>query len=757
MIKSLCLSNFKSIGKTLIIDDDGEPFEGKLKFAPLTIICGSNSSGKSTALQSILLLAQTLQSNVPSQTLVLNGPLVKLGEVSDIKSEFYSSKDVLINIELEVPKPAQEITEFLKYDERHSKCKEEEIYLEKMKRSYKYTLSNDLFEISMAIYTRTNCAIHFDKVEWKLNHYLSDKVKELMIKHQAKFSMTMWEEMGIRKIIVNMKQADKWYIIRFNELNGKILSSDDIDKLVMSSDDIKKFETKESEIKTNQNIDLLISFNNKKSSNISNKMPIMNKIEIKNDFILNNTPSSSYFLASHTNKHRDIITLDKNYVNYVFHFDNATELFVKSNKKDKLIGLKLNHFLPKQFVYVFDTSDLTADTIINFSIQKFFNEAHQYNALSVTEYNTFINQLFELINKYRADKITSLPYELPKTEIINNYQSFEKHVNESIKKLRKINISSLLSKYISLSRIEANKGLIAGLDENYNYSHAVVVKELEPSIQDGVNEINKYFNNNLIYIGPLREEPHLQYDNYIESPINVGIKGENCAGVLFQSKNKVIKYIEPEKFNILQPSLELKNAYLIDAVSKWLNYIGVASSVSSNFNGRYGYELKINPIGKKFGHDLTNVGVGVSQVLPIVITCLLAQPGSTIIIEQPELHLHPAMQTRMTDFFVATIFGNKQVIVETHSEYIINRLRLMAVNWPSKPPKEESLRIYFSEKLNNNYKDYKAGNTIFKHLEINEYAAMSDWPDGFFDESSKIADDIIRAATNKWKKRSENK
>jgi predicted ATPase len=97
MIKGLALTNFKSIGKTLIANDE-EITEGKLEFAPLTIFCGKNSSGKSTVLQSILLLAQTLQNNVPSQTLVLNGPMIKLGSVSDIKSTFSKTKNINIDI-----------------------------------------------------------------------------------------------------------------------------------------------------------------------------------------------------------------------------------------------------------------------------------------------------------------------------------------------------------------------------------------------------------------------------------------------------------------------------------------------------------------------------------------------------------------------------------------------------------------------------------------------------------------------------------
>jgi predicted ATPase len=65
--------------------------------------------------------------------------------------------------------------------------------------------------------------------------------------------------------------------------------------------------------------------------------------------------------------------------------------------------------------------------------------------------------------------------------------------------------------------------------------------------------------------------------------------------------------------------------------------------------------------------------------------------------------------------------------------------------------------IYFTDNLKEDNKEYKAGNTTFRKLEINEYAAMSDWPEGFFDESSKTADEIIKAASLKWKQEKSDK
>ena len=175
------------------------------------------------------------------------------------------------------------------------------------------------------------------------------------------------------------------------------------------------------------------------------------------------------------------------------------------------------------------------------------------------------------------------------------------------------------------------------------------------------------------------------------------------------------------------------------AVTAGLKYMGVANKVMTNDQGKIGHTLQIsNDIN--INQDLTNVGVGVSQVLPILVMALMASKGDVIILEQPELHLHPKVQTRLADFFVAMNALGKQCVVETHSEYMINRLRyLVAVNDSSKVADETM--IYFVEK--------EDGHSDYRPVTINRYGVIEDWPDGFFDESERIAAEILRAGMEK--------
>src|SRR6185295_18866007 len=126
----------------------------------------------------------------------------------------------------------------------------------------------------------------------------------------------------------------------------------------------------------------------------------------------------------------------------------------------------------------------------------------------------------------------------------------------------------------------------------------------------------------------------------------------------------------------------------------------------------------------------------VSQVLPILVLSLLAEPGSSLVFEQPELHLHPRVQTRLADFFVSMIVLNKQCIVETHSEYLINRLRYQTAISQGDDLASRII-MYFVEK--------EAGHSTYRKIRINQFGVIQGWPAGFFDENEETAASILKA------------
>jgi predicted ATPase len=248
---------------------------------------------------------------------------------------------------------------------------------------------------------------------------------------------------------------------------------------------------------------------------------------------------------------------------------------------------------------------------------------------------------------------------------------------------------------------------------------------------------------NLRYLGPLREDPRVLYKTAQGNPATpLGIKGELTAPTVDRLKTR--RVLCPKK----QVDGPPEDITLADALDYWLPRLGVAESVVTSPVVRMGVEMRVRDAGVQKDLDLMNVGVGVSQVLPVVVLCLLADPGSVVLLEQPELHLHPAVQQRLGDFLLALAQSGRQLIVETHSEYLVSRLRLRLAqdqsdtltNWIS---------VVFAER--------DEGETQFRTLQFDRYGGISDdvWPAGFFDQSAREYQDLITAALEKRRNTSE--
>jgi hypothetical protein len=267
-------------------------------------------------------------------------------------------------------------------------------------------------------------------------------------------------------------------------------------------------------------------------------------------------------------------------------------------------------------------------------------------------------------------------------------------------------------------------------------------------VLDGIMYLDYFFGNAVKYLGPLRDEPKALYPLAPGvDPSDVGLRGEYTAAVLDLHKTRRIRYIPTSAFRSSElgskPQVVVRT--LESAMLDWLQYLGVAEKVQTKDMGKFGHELKVVLPGRSQPHDLTHVGVGVSQVLPILVMCLLAEPDTTLIFEQPELHLHPKIQTLLGDFFLSMSLLGKQCVLETHSEYLINRLRFRAAA-AGTDDISKAIRMYFVEKPEDT--------SVFRQVVVNEFGAIPDWPEGFFDQSQSEAEEILRAATRKRQARS---
>lgn len=230
--------------------------------------------------------------------------------------------------------------------------------------------------------------------------------------------------------------------------------------------------------------------------------------------------------------------------------------------------------------------------------------------------------------------------------------------------------------------------------------------------------------------------------------MDVGYKGELTAAVLEVHKYSSISYITSADFVSLGARAKKQEATLVEAVQDWLRYIGVADGIETSDQGKLGHDLRVTPVGSDVMHDLTHVGVGVSQLLPILVQALLMPSHAILILEQPELHLHPRVQSRLADFLVSLSVAGKQSIVETHSEYLINKLRFLSAKEEDDGISKLS-KIYFVQK--------EAGSSVYNPIHINEFGVITNWPQGFFDEAEDLASETIKAAAKKRKDKAQKR
>jgi predicted ATPase len=147
-------------------------------------------------------------------------------------------------------------------------------------------------------------------------------------------------------------------------------------------------------------------------------------------------------------------------------------------------------------------------------------------------------------------------------------------------------------------------------------------------------------------------------------------------------------------------------------------------------------QISVKSVSGTESHALADSGFGYSQVLPILVRGLLADHASTFIVEQPELHLNPSLQVRLAEFFISMVRAGKQVLIETHSEHIVNAIRVLTAEDESGYLSERS-RIYFI--------DTSGTAPALHELSVQKDGTVPDWPRHFFGEAVELTGRLLRA------------
>lgn len=228
------------------------------------------------------------------------------------------------------------------------------------------------------------------------------------------------------------------------------------------------------------------------------------------------------------------------------------------------------------------------------------------------------------------------------------------------------------------------------------------------------------------YIGPFRMLPQRQF--HLTGRMNhqkTGIQGENAYHILGARK----RLTHFGAFDVL-----------LENVSLWYqeNFDGWALKVIDNH--RY-VEMELSKNG--IDVNLVDVGQGMNQALPLVVRAHLRKPDSIIVLEQPELHLHPAAHGNLAELFAKSAKENHQTfVIETHSENILLRLRKLIIENNFGFTKDD-LVIYWIE-------EGEQGQDLIE-ITVSETGVLSEWPEGVFNEHLKEILEMNNALQRKLK------
>ncbi|MGE3916726.1 MAG: DUF3696 domain-containing protein [Hyphomicrobiaceae bacterium] len=222
----------------------------------------------------------------------------------------------------------------------------------------------------------------------------------------------------------------------------------------------------------------------------------------------------------------------------------------------------------------------------------------------------------------------------------------------------------------------------------------------------------------LYYLGPLRQYPQRDYLWTRSRPTDVGQRGEKAIDAILAAteakETRNIKYKGKHRSFQEIVSYWLKEMGLIDQF--WMEEIG------SNSNR---WQARVQTRGQTTPVLLTDVGFGISQVLPVVTLLQYVPEGATVVLEQPEIHLHPLAQAALADVIIQAAMHRKvQVILESHSEHLLLRLQRRIAE---EEIKSSDVALYFCDAPN--------GESTLTTLEVDVLGNIRNWPEHFMGDA----------------------
>jgi predicted ATPase len=612
MLTEWSIGNFKAIDSVT-----------KLKLAPFTVLTGSNSSGKSSLIQSILMVAQTFAANPRDETIVLNGSLVRLGTLDDI---LHGGRN---------PRPL--VLEFV-------------------------------------FSTHPDSDLVF-RVE-----------SQLGVKSQQK-------SVGLSRRTLGVEQS----ILTFNRID-------------LNRSDPNRLESNQSR--------RLLGVRARKDSGGEHPQEVETERELQD-----------YAAAG---------TFDFQLI------DDMSPDAVNISSNDRVVGVEMRGIVPYRLLVRYDAELRRLEGDV-----QWFGEhlaSQQRGRIS----DRRLSPLFADLVK--GGYIRGIPELVQKMEMFINRSSnnlegrdllrfLYDSVFEEDSRYRALDLRRRLVSALDEYKFMPRKGSSQRREVRYGYEPKLFTKEY----MDAIDQVRDSMSTAIYYLGPLREDPKVMYTQApFSNRVELGVKGEFTAETLYRWRDKTIVYPLPPARGDFAGEFRKEKGTVQEALLIWLQHMGLLTGIDAAETPKVGYSLRLRNKSLAKDLDLTGVGVGVSQVLPTLVLALIAPVNSVLLYEQPELHLHPKAQSILADFFLGMSMLGKQCIVETHSEYIVNRLRRRIVEAPGDSLVGQA-KVFFVEKPD--------ASSIFREVLINEYGVIPEWPKDFFDEIEEESSIILKLQLAKRSKR----
>lgn len=244
------------------------------------------------------------------------------------------------------------------------------------------------------------------------------------------------------------------------------------------------------------------------------------------------------------------------------------------------------------------------------------------------------------------------------------------------------------------------------------------------------------------YLNAERLGPRITQTLKFYDYLNVGFQGELTAQIIadIDSLEKKSNF-EIDKDRILENPSFLKGSRFYHHVNAWLSYIidGVTIDAKKDTETHTARIWVENNFSQGKPISPTNTGFGISYSLPIIVACLIAKKERILIIENPEAHLHPSAQSKMGYFLGVMANSGVKIIVETHSDHIINGIQIAVAKKVIDNSKVTINYFYRELKSKEELEEDKVlgvkQQPTVKSISITEKGELSEWPKGFFDQT----------------------